>query len=139
DGIRAFHVTGVQTCALPISAGIASAACDGVEPVAWLTERARERLDKAQAEGGNRIVVESGEALREAAERSDRVVSVDQALTRLRLGGSGEVERALPVLLATLRPLLALAEEKFALGLPMGRIEAFLEGQEEEEAAVQPE
>src|SRR5690606_42006317 len=26
DGIRAFHVTGVQTCALPISAGAAPAA-----------------------------------------------------------------------------------------------------------------
>src|SRR5690606_40295633 len=31
DGIRDFHVTGVQTCALPISHG-ASAACTGAAP-----------------------------------------------------------------------------------------------------------
>src|SRR5690606_40669475 len=36
DGIRAFHVTGVQTCALPISSGAAPA----------LSVRLRERLEE---------------------------------------------------------------------------------------------
>src|SRR5690606_40003125 len=47
DGIRAFHVTGVQTCALPISAGIKSATLlvQGENAYGWLkTEAGVHRL-----------------------------------------------------------------------------------------------
>src|SRR5690606_39721982 len=39
DGIRDFHVTGVQTCALPISVRIAEGAIDGAgQPVEFLPD-----------------------------------------------------------------------------------------------------
>src|SRR5690606_40427190 len=54
DGIRDFHVTGVQTCALPISED------DG-----------RDRGDREPARGGCVMSVELGAWLHEAAERMD--------------------------------------------------------------------
>src|SRR5690606_39649088 len=71
DGIRGFHVTGVQTCALPIWAGRVVAVGTGVDQ-AWVGRRVAVRTGTGYAEQvlaheEEIMPIPDGLALREAA------------------------------------------------------------------------
>src|SRR5690606_21793012 len=65
DGIRDFHVTGVQTCALPIFAGtsLVIACPEGYEPDAGILEAARARGADVTIERDPRAAVRGADAL----------------------------------------------------------------------------
>src|SRR5436309_11094197 len=83
DGIRDFHVTGVQTCALPISEKERILPVDTVadgEPVAWGLERLRGRLAPMLTEaGGERLVAAlDGDTVARAVNEVEQLVRSEE-------------------------------------------------------------
>lgn len=103
-----------------ISAGVASSTVDGMSTVSHLLGVAVTRLEAAQKAGGNRVVNEEGEITREIVEQRLRnVVSVDQMLTRLRLGHADEVAERLPEIVSALLPVFELLTSRRQIELPL--------------------
>src|SRR5690606_39589019 len=98
DGIRDFHVTGVQTCALPISwRGVGSAspaAIEALERLAWIADsEALELFESAVTKGVRPARAALLGVMRVLAEqdRPDQVVKIGRASCRGRVEmGVGE-------------------------------------------------
>src|SRR5690606_39668994 len=92
DGIRDFHVTGVQTCALPISLGCRTLSCirQDQRSTTVVKCRARRRLAAGELhELSELFCVRAGVALKEElGVRADRKSVVEGE--RRALGGGGE-------------------------------------------------
>lgn len=108
---------------ISITAGVASSDVDGMTTVSHLLGVATGRVQIGQQAGGNRVVGDEGEVNREMMERMLRqVVSIDQTLTRIKLGYGDEVEQRLPQIVGILMPLLELIETRLQLGVPLDRL-----------------
>jgi two-component system cell cycle response regulator len=113
---------------ISVSAGVASTYVDGTDTLSRMTELAHERLQAASGSGGNRVWAHQGEVTPDMLDGMlRRAVSVDQALSRLRLGNHDEVAQLLPDLLVAMQPLLKFAEGQLELGLPLNRIDALVQ------------
>ena len=110
---------------ISVTIGIASSSVDGMKTVSHLVGMAVQRMRSGQQAGGNRVVSDQGEITREVLEKLlERVVSVDQMLSRLRLGHSAEVVERMPAIISTLMPLLELIESTTACGIPVDALRA---------------
>src|SRR5439155_18048180 len=83
--IRDGHVTGVQTCALPISTGRSAFA------VRWALELGYRHIDTAQAYGNEQSV---GQALRESGVPREEVFITTKFYPRRRADPAAEAERS---------------------------------------------
>ena len=124
---------------ISFTAGVASSAVDGITTVSHLLGIAVCRLEAGQKAGGNRVVGDEGEVSREVMERMLRhVVSIDQMLTRIKLGHGEDVSERLPEVISTLLPLLELIESKLALGMPLDRLKEQRAASDQESAWQNP-
>jgi hypothetical protein len=55
----------------------------------------------------------------------DKVLSLDHALLRLRIGAEDEVMGRLPDVIAAAMPLFKLLEERLRFGIPLGKLENY--------------
>ncbi len=109
---------------ISITAGVASSAVDGGESISHLVGVATGRVREGVAAGGNRIVSNEGEVDQDAIEQHlKQATSIDYALTQIRSGTVDEVAGRLPEIIATLLPLLELAESRLNIGLPLAELE----------------
>lgn len=111
-----------------ISVGVASSYVDGLMTLEELIELAIERLQQAQAAGGRRVVGQDGVVTREVVEQLLRnVISIDQVLSRLRLGDESDLPGRERDVVAALLPLLARIESLHKLGIPLAKLEALMQ------------
>ncbi len=105
---------------ISVTIGVASSVVDGMESVSQLIEIAVGRRDAATQAGGNRVVSDQG-VIDEAriATLLKQVVSIDQLLSTLRLGGQVDAAHQLPAVVATLMPVLELIETRLKVGMPL--------------------
>lgn len=105
---------------ISVTVGVASSMVDGMKTVSHLVGVAVERMKAGQRAGGNRVVSDKGEVTQEVLDRLMRqIVSLDQLLTRIRLGDESETLERLPAVIATLLPLLELVESNIQCGIPL--------------------
>ncbi|MFN3984452.1 MAG: response regulator [Rhodocyclaceae bacterium] len=105
---------------ISITAGVSSSAVDGMKSVSHLVGVAVQRVDEGKKRGGCCVVSDEGEVNDEwVEERLRQTVSIDQILSRLRMGDDAEVRDRLADVVATLLPLLELIESELHCGMPI--------------------
>ena len=111
---------------ISVTIGVASSTTDGVKSVSDLIGLAVQRARNGKDAGGNRVIGDHGEVRQEFVDRRlHPSVSIDQVLARLRLGDSGELRAQLPVVIATLLPLLELVESQLRCGIPIDALKKY--------------
>ncbi|NMG76295.1 GGDEF domain-containing response regulator [Aromatoleum diolicum] len=116
---------------ISVTVGVASSAVDGVQSVSELIGVAVKRVDAGKQAGGNRVVGDQGEVSQEIVDRLlKQVISIDQALSQIKAGETAELVTQLPLVIATLMPLLQLMESRLACGIPLERLNNYNAGPE---------
>lgn len=114
---------------ISVTVGVASSAGDSVKTVSHLIGIAVQRVQEGKRAGGNRVVGDEGEVGQEMVERLLRqVVSVDLALTRIRMGDAVGVTEQLPDVIGALLPLLELVESQLHCGIPIEALKNYKPG-----------
>ncbi|WP_332670177.1 GGDEF domain-containing response regulator [Aromatoleum sp.] len=111
---------------ISVTIGVSSSTTDSVKTVSDLIGLAVQRARSGRDAGGNRVVGNGGEVRQEFVDRHlKQTVSIDQVLARLRLGETAELHGQLPVVVATLLPLLELVESQLRCGIPIDTLRRF--------------
>ncbi|MDT3672829.1 MAG: diguanylate cyclase [Aromatoleum sp.] len=111
---------------ISVTIGVSSSTTDPVKTVSDLIGLAVQRARSGRDAGGNRVIGGGGEVRQEFVDRHlKQTVSIDQVLARLRLGETAELRGQLPVVVATLLPLLELVESQLRCGIPIDALRKF--------------
>ncbi len=111
---------------ISVTIGVSSSTTDPVKTVSDLIGLAVQRARSGRDAGGNRVIGGGGEVRQEFVDRHlKQTVSIDHVLARLRLGETAELRGQLPVVVATLLPLLDLIESQLRCGIPIDALRKF--------------
>jgi diguanylate cyclase (GGDEF)-like protein len=106
-----------EALCLTVSIGVSNNLADKAETGEALLQFARERMQRARASGGNRVIGDS-----EGAVARDAMPTLEHALGLIRAGDLDALRPHLPALAGQLLPLLRLIDAEYRLGLPLAEI-----------------